>query len=199
MIEFLSPVSKSIIAHREVLPSGVLGKQIQIHSKEGEVPDLKDVKFAILGIKENRNDVDYIGTAVSFEAFRKELYSLYPGNWSHNIADLGNIENGETVEDTYFAVKTVVGALLEKKIIPLILGGGQDVAYAQYRAYDHTGKMLNLVNVDNKFDLGDSDANISNQSYVGKIIVDEPYNLFNYCTLGYQSFFNPPAEIALME
>ena len=199
MIEFLSPVSKSIIAHREVLPSGVLGKQIQIHSKEGEVPDLKDVKFAILGIKENRNDVDYIGTAVSFEAFRKELYSLNPGNWSHNIADLGNIENGETVEDTYFAVKTVVGALLEKKIIPLILGGGQDVAYAQYRAYDHTGKMVNLVNVDNKFDLGDSDANISNQSYVGKIIVDEPYNLFNYCTLGYQSFFNPPAEIALME
>ena len=35
MIEFLSPVSKSVIAHREVLPAGVLGKQIQIHSKEG--------------------------------------------------------------------------------------------------------------------------------------------------------------------
>jgi formiminoglutamase len=199
MIEFLSPVSKSVIAHREILPPGVLGKQIQIHSKEGEIPDLKDVKIAILGIKENRNDVDYIGATISFEAFREELYSLYPGNWSHNIVDLGNIENGETVEDTYFAVKTVVGALLHKNIIPMLLGGGQDVAYAQYRAYDDLGEMVNLVNVDNKFDLGDSEANISNHSYMGKIIVDEPYNLFNYCTVGYQSFFNPSGEISLME
>ena len=199
MIEFLSPVSKSVIAHREILPPGVLGKQIQIYSKEGDTPDLKDVKFAILGIKENRNDVDYMGGVVSFEAFRKELYSLYPGNWNHHIADIGNIENGETIEDTYFAVKTVVGALLKKKIIPLILGGGQDLAFAQYRAYDKLGKMVNLVNVDNKFDLGDSEANITNHSYVGKIIIEEPYNLFNYCTLGYQSFFNPSGEIVLME
>jgi formiminoglutamase len=199
MIEFLSPVSKSVVALREVLPSGVLGKQIKIHSKQGDIPDLKDVKIAIFGIKENRNDVDYIGTSVSFEAFREELYSLYPGNWIYNIVDLGNIENGETVEDTYFAVKTVVGALLEKNIIPMLLGGGQDVAYAQYRAYDDLGEMVNLVNVDNKFDLGDTDAKISNHSYMGKIIVNQPYNLFNYCALGYQSFFNPSGEIALME
>ena len=199
MIEFLSPVSKSVIAHREILPQGVLGKQIQIYSTIGNTPDLKDVKFAIFGIKENRNDVDYMGGVVSFEAIRKELYSLYPGNWNHHIADLGNIENGETVEDTYFAVKTVVAALLQKKIIPLILGGGQDLVYAQYRAHDTLDGMVNLVNVDNKFDLGDSEAAITNHSYIGKIIIDEPYNLFNYCTLGYQSFFNPSGEIVLME
>jgi arginase family enzyme len=199
MIEFLSPVSKSVIAHREILPPGVLGKQMQIHSKDGEIPDLKDVKIAILGVKENRNDVDYIGTEVSFAAFRQELYALYPGNWSHKMVDLGNIENGATVEDTYFAVKAVVEALLERNVVTILLGGGQDVAYAQYRSYDTSGEMVNLVNVDNKFDLGDSDARISNHSYMGKVIVDEPYNLFNYCTLGYQSFFNPAGEIALMD
>ena len=199
MIEFLSPVSKSVIAHREVLPPGVLGKEIGIHSKKGELPDLKDVEIAILGVKENRNDIDYIGTAVSYAAIRQELYALYPGNWTHKMADLGNIENGETVEDTYFAVKAVVGALLERGIIPIVLGAGQDVAYAQYRSYDTKGEMVNLVNVDNKFDLGDSDAHISNHSYMGKVIVNQPYNLFNYCTLGYQSFFNPAGEIALME
>jgi formiminoglutamase len=199
MIEFLSPVSKSVTAHREVLPLGVLGKKIKIHSELGEIPDLKDVKIAILGIKENRNDVDYTGAAISLEAFREELYSLYPGNWIYNIVDLGNIENGDTVEDTYFAVKTVVSALLDRNIIPLLLGGGQDVAYAQYRAHDDQDEMVNLVNVDSKFDLGDAEANITNHSYMSKIIVNEPYNLFNYCTLGYQSFFNPSGEIALME
>jgi formiminoglutamase len=199
MIEFLSPVSKSVIAHREVLPTGVLGKQIKIHHRKGELPDLKQVKFALLGIKENRNDVDYMGGEVSFDAVRNELYSLYPGNWTHTITDLGDIDKGDTVEDTYFAVKTVVEALLKLEIIPLILGGSQDLLYAHYRAYDSFKRMLNLVNVDNKFDLGDADAAISNHSYVGKVIVDKPYNLFNYSTIGYQSFFNPPEEIALME
>ena len=199
MIEFLSPVSKSVIAHREVLPTGVLGKQIKIHHKKGELPELKQVKFALIGIKENRNDVDYMGGEVSFDAIRSELYSLYPGNWTHRIADFGDIDKGDTVEDTYFAVKTVLEDLLKLDIIPLILGGSQDLLYAHYRAYDSFKRMLNLVNVDNKFDLGDADAAISNHSYVGKVIVDKPYNLFNYSTIGYQSFFNPPEEIALME
>nr|WP_114492050.1 formimidoylglutamase [Candidatus Ulvibacter alkanivorans] len=199
MIEFLSPVAKSVLAHKEVLPAGVLGKQIEIHNTAGDLPDLKGVKFALLGVRENRNDVNYIGDTLSFDAFRKALYALYPGNWSHRIVDLGDIEPGETVEDTYFAFKTVTDALLRKNIIPLILGGSQDLLYAQYRAYDSMEKMVNLVNVDTRFDLGDAEKPITNKSYVGKIIVDKPYNLFNYSTLGYQSFFNAPQEISLMD
>ena len=199
MIEFLSPISKTVIAHKEVLPEGVLGKQIQTHHVTGDLPDLKNVKFAILGILENRNDENYLGEEVSVSSFRKALYALYPGNWSYNIIDIGNIEKGETVQDTYFAVKTVIEALLKKRIIPLILGGSQDLLYAHYRAYDSHGSMINLANVDTKFDLGDAEKPISNKSFVGKIIVDKPYNLFNYSLLGYQSYFNAPEEIALME
>ena len=61
MIEFLTPVSKTVLAHREVLPNGVLGKNIRVHANTGELPDLENVKFAILGVKENRSDVDFIG------------------------------------------------------------------------------------------------------------------------------------------
>ncbi|MFT5103793.1 MAG: formiminoglutamase [Candidatus Latescibacterota bacterium] len=199
MIEFLSPVSKQVVAHREILPAGVFGKQILLHRDAGDLPDLQDVKFALFGIKENRNDVDYMGGDISFDPIRKALYSLYPGNWKHSIVDLGDIEKGASVEDTYFAVKTVVSALLKKNIIPLILGGCQDLVYAQYRGYDALGNMVNMVNVDTSFDLGDADHPMSNKSYVGKIVVEKPYNLFNYSTIGYQSYFNPPGEIALME
>ena len=199
MIEFLSPVSKKVIAHREVLPIGVLGKEIKVHHQKGELPDLKGVKFALLGILENRNDINYMGGEVSFSEVRKSLYGLYPGNWSEMIVDLGDIEKGASVQDTYFAVKTVVGALLEKKIIPILLGGSQDLMYAHYRSYDDLGKMINMVNVDHRFDLGDAEHAITNKSYVGKIIVEKPYNLFNYSVLGYQSYDNPPAEIVLMD
>jgi len=197
--EYLSPVSKSVIAHREVLPVGTLGKQIDLHIEAGVLPVVLEAKFAIFGIRENRNDVNYMGAEVNFENFRKALYSLYPGNWSGKIIDLGDIDKGDSIEDTLFAVKQVTEELLLKNVIPIILGGSQDMAYSQYRAYDNLGKMVNYVNVDSRFDLGDADQPINNKSYVGKIIVDEPFNLFNYSTLGYQSYYNPPQEIMLME
>lgn len=81
----------------------------------------------------------------------------------------------------------------------MILGGSQDLIYAQYRAYDKLDQMVNLVNIDSKFDLGDADKAITSESYVGKIVVDQPYNLFNYSALGYQTYFNSQEEIELME
>ena len=48
MIEFLTPVSKPVIAHREVLPAGTIGKQLLVHAIKGELPDLEDVPFLTL-------------------------------------------------------------------------------------------------------------------------------------------------------
>ena len=52
MIEFLTPVSKKVLADRELLPLGTLGKQIEVHAEVGDLPDLKNVTFAIFGVKE---------------------------------------------------------------------------------------------------------------------------------------------------
>ena len=59
--------------------------------------------------------------------------------------------------------------------------------------------MVNIVNVDAQFNLGDSSKPIKNNSFVGKIILDQPYNLFNYATIGYQTYFNSQEEIDLMD
>lgn len=53
--------------------------------------------------------------------------------------------------------------------------------------------------MDSNFDLGDSALPIKNNSYLGKIILEQPYNLFNYSTIGYQTYFNSQEEIDLME
>jgi arginase family enzyme len=96
-------------------------------------------------------------------------------------------------------LQTLVSELLKKQIIPVILGGSQDLIFAQYRGYDRREQMVNLVNIDSRFDLGDAEKPISNRSYVSKIIVNKPYNLFNYSNLGYQTYFNSQDEIELME
>ena len=196
---FLSPVSDEILAHNELLSEQTLGKKLRIHSKQHGIPDLDDVKIAILGVLENRNDVDYMGEDIHFNNIRRTLYSLFPGNWHNDIADLGDILQGESVEDTYFALRTTLAVLIEKKIIPIVLGGSQDLTYSNYRAYDNIIPMVNIVNIDSNFDLGDSSLPIKNNSYLGKIILEQPYNLFNYSTIGYQTYFNSQDEIDLMD
>lgn len=196
---FLTPVSDAVLAHTELIAQQALGKKIKIHSRQNGIPDLENVQIAIIGVKETRNDVNYMGASISFDSIRKTLYSLFPGNWHTTVADLGDIEPGESVEDTYFAIRTAITVLVEKKIIPVILGGSQDLTYANYRAYDSVMPMVNIVNVDTNFDLGDANLPIKNKSYVGKVIVEEPYNLFNYSTIGYQTYFNSQEEIDLME
>ncbi|TXG36549.1 formimidoylglutamase [Seonamhaeicola maritimus] len=196
---FLSPVSDLVLAHNELLSTQALGRKIKIHSEQNGIPDLEGVQIAIIGVLENRNDVNYIGAEFQLDEIRKSFYGLFPGSWNTSIADLGDIDKGESVEDTYFALKTAINILVKKKIIPVILGGSQDLTYANYRAYDNLIPMVNIVNIDSKFDLGDSTKPIKNNSFVGKVILDEPYNLFNYATIGYQTYFNSQEEIDLMD
>ena len=196
---FLSPVSDLVLAHNELLSEQTLGKKIKIHSKQKGIPDLDNIDMAIVGVLETRNDIDYIGEAFNLDEVRNALYSLFPGSWHKNIVDLGDINKGESVEDTYFALKTTVTILVGKNIIPIIIGGSQDLTYANYRAYDTLAPMVNVVNIDSRFNIGDSAKPMKNDSFVGKIILDQPYNLFNYATLGYQTYFNSQEEIDLMD
>ncbi|MDA9056735.1 formimidoylglutamase [Flavobacteriaceae bacterium] len=195
---FLSPVQDLLIDELEMHHSQTIGNKLRIHGSTLE-PSLEGVKIAIVGVLESRNSVDYIGEEFQFTEIRKAFYKLFPGNWSHEIADLGDIQRGETVEDSYYALIQVVSNLIKAKIIPIILGGSQDLTYANYRAYDKISSMINIVNIDKSFDLGDSSKPINNGSYLGKIILEQPYNLFNYTALGFQTYFNSQEEIDLME
>ena len=195
----LKPVDDHLIVHNELMSSLILGNRIQIHSSEHGIPDLDTTKIVIIGIPENRNSIDYLGDELNLNEIRKSFYNLYPGNWSTEIADLGNLILGENVEQTYGRIISMLSILFEKNIIPIIIGGSHDLLYANYRAYDSFKSTVNIVNIDSNFDIGDSAKPINNLSYLGKIILDEPHNLFNYSNLGYQTYHNSQEEIDLME
>ena len=197
--DFLSPVENVVLAHNQLLAKQALGKVIKVYSEKEGFPDLVDVQIAIIGINETRNAFVKPKEKLKLANIRIELYKLFEGNWDCGIADLGNINSGETVEDTYFAVKSLVSELIKCDVIPVLIGGSQDLTYAAYRAYDDLNQMINMVAVDNKFDFGGADELISSQSYMSKIIMEKPNNLFNFCNLGYQSYYNAQEEIDLME
>jgi hypothetical protein len=62
------------------------------------------------------------------------------------------------------------------------------LTFALYRSFDELEQMVNLVSIDSKFDFGKENDRVSASSYLTKIIIDEPNNLFNYCNIGYQTY-----------
>lgn len=195
--DFLAPVDNDVVAFVGQLSSQHLGSKVVFHTDDA-FPDIDKINIAIIGVTENRghrNSYD----EVSLTHIRKELYGLFPGNWIQSIADLGDVLPGNSLEDTYFAVQSIVASLIRKKIIPIVIGGSQDITYALYRAYDALEQMVNLVSIDARFDIGKPENNVISESYLSKIIVEEPNNLFNFSNIGYQTYYNSQEEIDLIE
>lgn len=195
--DFLSPLDNELVAFRNELSSQQLGSKIVLHTSH-DFPELTKVSIGIIGVLENRGNSNG-NQEIELKAVRYELYQLYPGNWDVSIADFGNILAGNSVEDTYFALKKVVAQLIKNKVIPIVIGGSQDLTYALYRAYDDLEQMVNLVAVDSQFDFGKESDAITASSYLTKIVIEEPNNLFNYCNIGYQTYYNSQEEIDLVE
>lgn len=196
MQEFLQPISDDFGLFLQELSPVRLGKQIKVHTQDN-FPDLQDVKLALITVNEFRGgDWDEIG--LDFNHFRKNLYQLFPGNWTSVIADLGTLQPGNELEDTYFALKQICEELYKKNIVPVVVGGSQDLTYAMYRAYDRLEQMVNLVAIDSKIDMVQEISNPS-ENYLTKIILEEPVNLQNLSNLGYQTYFNSQEEIDLIE
>ncbi|PKV63935.1 arginase family enzyme [Polaribacter sp. Hel1_33_96] len=196
---FLSPVKEAVLAHLVTQSFSCLGKKIRIHSKQEGFPDLENVQLAIFGVEEDRNSENNFGCGEDLQFIRNKLYQLFPGNWQTEIADLGNVPKGNSVTDTYFAVSELITYLLRKNIIPIIIGGGQDITYVNYRAYDSLEQTVNITAVDSRFDLGNLEDDLTSQSYLSKVIMQEPSNLFNYSNVGYQTYFNAQEEIELLD
>ncbi|WP_016989277.1 formimidoylglutamase [Flavobacterium sp. ACAM 123] len=195
--DFLEPIDNEILDLIQGMTSQQLGSKIVLHTTE-QFPDLEKINIAIIGVLESRG-AGKGKENVDLFAIRKELYTMFPGNWDASIADLGTIMKGNSIEDSYFALRKVVSSLIKKKIIPIVIGGSQDLTFALYRAFDELEQMVNLVAIDSKFDFGKENDEVFASSYLTKIIIEEPNNLFNYCNIGYQTYYNSQEEIDLIE
>ncbi|EMY80365.1 formiminoglutamase HutE [Psychroflexus gondwanensis ACAM 44] len=196
--EFLEPVHPELQHKIKDFSNQTLSNYVSFFDGDEDI-QLDKFQLAIVCIKEERNSVYPEKSDFFYDEIRSSLYAMYVGNWQVDIIDLGDINRGDEVSDTAYVVKNILSRLYRKSILPIILGGSQDLTFSQYRAYDGIKYMVNLATADHKFDLGNSELPMNAQSYVGKMIIDEPYNLFNFANLGYQTYLSPQEEIDLME
>ncbi|NGM72422.1 formimidoylglutamase [Sphingobacterium sp. SGL-16] len=193
LADFFSPIKLSDFTSKEEYLNSQLGQIIQRY--EDEFPNWEDEEnrpnLAIIGVEEDRAAVNNKGTAKAPNAVRKHLYDLYQGDYKTRIVDFGNIKAGESINDTYAALKLVVEELVKKDILPIIIGGGQDLTYAQYRGYQDLEQRVEVAIIDSKFDLDQEhteDMPLNSQTYLNHLILHQPDYLFNLNNVAYQTF-----------
>ena len=193
---FFAAVDKEKISEGIPYAEQMLGQIIQ--GNFGDFPDLDDIDLALIGVNEGRRSSHNSACAHAPDEVRKFLYRLYQGNFSARIADLGNIAAGDSVEDTYYALSQSVDFLIRKNIIPVIIGGGHDLTYAQFLGYEKLEQTINVATVDSAFDLGSPEDDFTSKSFLGKIILHQPNYLFNYSNIGYQTYLVSQSQLQMM-
>ncbi|MCJ8211871.1 formimidoylglutamase [Mucilaginibacter sp. RS28] len=203
LADFLTPIDMSRIAPQNGFNASQLGHKIAAYTDQ--FPDLEEGGYhmAIIGVKEDRHAVNNSGCAEAPDFVREKLYQLYEGDFASKIADLGNIRRGAALTDTYAALKVVAEELIKSDIIPVIIGGGQDLTYAQFTAYEQLEQKVDLVIIDQSFDLEDdferNEGETTSNSFLSKIFLHEPNYLFNFSNLGYQTYLTSQESLRVMD
>jgi len=187
LTDFLSPISETIFAAINDSSPKTLVNVTDIYVKH--LPELEDVHIAIIGVKEDRIKPEHAGCAKSPDEIRTQFYQLAQPKYTVRIVDLGNIETGETVNDTLFALNSVLTYLHEKKIICIVLGGTQELAYAQYTSYQGLNHAVHAAITDARIDLRQHESDHNQTGFLYKVIAHQPNYLFNIVHLANQNYF----------
>jgi len=191
---FLEPIRN---LSSDDFPVGSLGKRITRYSEGAQFPTISKgdvVMFAIRDCRRSQTNVDQ-----GFQKVRNSFGLLRDHFPATSIVDIGDIAAGDSVEDTYYAVTEVCTHIIKEGAVAVLLGGGQDLTYANYLAYEKLEQVVNLVCVDSRFDLGDVDDDIQADRFLQKIILHQPNVLFNFSNLGYQTYHIQLSEVELMQ
>lgn len=196
---YFEPLDIDLIQGDDIYQPSQLGRFILKNTNELGFPSCENAQLAIIGVKEDRNAVNNSGCANAPDRVREELYKLFQGNYNLNIVDLGNIKSGNEITDTYFALSHTCTELIKRNILPVIIGGSNDLAFANYVAYINLEQLVNVVSIDSSFDIGATNAPFNARTFISKILLHQPNVLFNYSNIGYQTYFVDQEAITLME
>jgi len=158
--------------------------------------DLKEFDLAIMYVPENRWELQGISNVSEiFNQINLSIGNLYTHDCEPKILNLGIFKIGSEISDTEAGLSDVIQHLVRQRVIPIIIGGGRNLTYTAYKAFEKEEQIVNLTSVDNYLNLDESSAN----DYVGRIIKEQPNYLFNYSNVGFQTYFVSPEELELAD
>ena len=192
---FFTPIDESVYA--SVSSPSSFYKNIKIFGEK--MPEYQGAQVALIGINETRGAGHHPGKTSAPEEVRRKLYHLKKGAGPYRIIDLGNLNPGIDLDESYVRLSEVCRILLESNVLPVIIGGSHDLDYGQYSAYEGLEKLVSLLNIDAFLDLDDKHGAPPERKHIHRILLHEPNYLLSYTHLAYQSYLIDPSSISVLE
>jgi arginase family enzyme len=114
------------------------------------------------------------------------------------IADIGNINSGASLNDTYAAAKTVIAEMIAANKTVVILGGSHDLTLAQYGAYVQKEQIIEASCVDAFINLN-METRLRSENFLMEMLTGEPNFIRHYNHIGFQSYFVHPNILQTMD
>ncbi len=190
---FFEPVESTVV--EKGYSENSIFNQLSIHHPI--FPDLKGVQLALVGLKESRGAKRSESIARASSEIREKLYQLKRGAINYQVADLGDLISGDSLNDTYQNIRQVGDYLMRQQILPIFFGGTHDLDYGQYLSYQKLKKLVTLLTVDAKIDMEESGP--ESDRHTQEIVLHQPNFLFSSTHLGYQSFLVDPSLVTALE
>lgn len=194
--EFLSPLNIREIAGDDSYNANQIGAQINKY--EQEFPDLDLADLVLVGCGEQRGRGIMGPPSFAPDVVRSHFYSLYCWHEGIRLADVGNIQQGASYNDTRAALKTVVAELVQHHKTVIILGGSHDLTLAQYGAYVQNKTVVEATLVDALIDLN-LESPFANDNFLMEILTGEPNFIRHYNHLAFQSYLVHPGMLQTLD
>ncbi|TRX61351.1 formimidoylglutamase [Fulvivirga sp. M361] len=185
---FFTPLDEALISDIKSTNSFYKNSKVNVDN----MPDYKEADIALVGASGTDD-------TTAPDAIRRKLYQLKKGHGAYKVVDLGNIRPGIDADETLGRVTEVCRMLIDSNVLPVIIGGSQDLDFGQFQAYEHMDKLISLLNVDAFLDMEEEKSAPANHRHIHKILLHEPNYLFNYSHLAYQSYLIDQEAINILE
>mgnify|MGYP000851609951 CR=1 FL=1 len=160
---------------------------------ESTFPSLDNKKIALVGVPEGRGDTENIGTNKACGEIRSELYKLAGNNAVEQYAvDLGDLQIGESFEDTLIALQEVLTVLHKQKIVTIILGGSMELSKALYSSFEDVAKNVDISMISAMLPILEGEL-------LDGILKHQPNFLLNLNAIGFQGHYIPVKSLDVMQ
>ncbi|MCX8470248.1 MAG: formimidoylglutamase [Chitinophagaceae bacterium] len=172
-----------------------LGAQIVTNLQNANIAD---ASIVIVGCGEMRGQQNNSNNNHAPNKVREHLYAMYFWHQPLKIADIGNVIQGNTVEDTRAALDFVLEFLHKAGKTVVVIGGSHDLTMSQYHAFKASQEMIDVSVIDMLIDLNE-DEKLAHDNFLYPLLTDTPNYIRHFNLMAFQSYYVNPTMIETLD
>lgn len=198
IFKYLSPPDEKLFFSRSDSSDPRMGDLVL----RGEKNFSDDITIGIVGVPVDdgvKRNGGRVGAKGGPDAIRTEFYKRTAfvigkerSPSSVPVFDFGDVKPGKTLEETHESLTDVVQTLVNAGIVPIVLGGGHDIAYPNFAGFSAGKKNVGVINIDTHLDYRKPIPKRNSGTSFRQMLDQHmsPLNAMNLVQIGIQSFAN---------